>query len=169
MELKTEPTNRLETPSIIDICNRVYQVLVDTDILGKIPIEIQSFEWTALITMKKTDINNNCLYSFITDTKLVPTIEFQKGLWTHNLLPSNYNHVIDMIKHLNGDIWCPYENDISKYDIEYAHHNNIKVVVWSSIEYSKKDINIEKMKELIDWSIDGIITDRPDICTKYTK
>ena len=68
-----------------------------------------------------------------------------------------------MIKQLDGNIWCPFENDINQPDIEYAHQNNIKVVVWSSIEYSKKDINIEKMKELIEWKVDGIITDRPDI------
>lgn len=162
LELKTEPTNRLETPSIVDLCNNVYQVLVDTDVLGKMPIEIQGFEWTTLVTMKKNDINNNCHYSFVTDNQLLSTIEFQRGLWTHHLLPCNYNHLIDMIKHLNGNIWCPYEGDITITDIEYAHHNNIKVVVWSSIEYSKKDINIEKMRELIDWNVDGIITDRPD-------
>ena len=162
LELKTEPTNRLETPSIIDLCNTVYQVLLDTNILGKIPIEIQSFEWTTLLTMKKNDINSDCLYSFITDNKLLPTIEFQQGLWTHNLLPQNYNHWIDMIKQFNGDVWCPYEGDINKNDIEYAHNNNIKVVPWSCIEYIKQDINETKTKELIEWNVDGIITDRPD-------
>lgn len=166
LELKTDPTNRLETPPIIDLCNNVYQVLLDTNILGKIPIEIQSFEWTTLLIMKKNDINSNCLYSFITDNKLLPTIEYQKGLWTHNLIHNNYNHIIDMIKQLDGNIWCPFENDINQPDIEYAHKNNIKVVVWNSIEYSKKDINIEKMKELIEWKVDGIITDRPDIVYK---
>lgn len=163
LELKTDPTNRLETPSILDLCNNVYQVLVDTNILGKIPIEIQAFEWTTLLTMKKNDINRNCLYSFITDNKLLPTIEYQHGLWTHQLIPNNCNHIIDMINHFNGDIWCPYENDITRTDIEYAHHNKIKVVVWSSIEYSRKDINIEKMKQLLEWKVDGIISDRPDI------
>lgn len=163
LELKTDPTNRLETPSLIDLCDNVYQVLLDTNILGKIPIEIQSFEWTTLITMKKNDSNKNCQYSFITDNKLSSTIEFQKGLWTHHLLPNNYNHIIDIITQLQGDIWCPFENDIKKQDIEYAHNNNIKVVPWSNIEYIKQDINEKKIKELIDWKVDGIITDRPDI------
>ena len=68
-----------------------------------------------------------------------------------------------MIKHLNGDIWSPFENDISKKDIEYAHINNIKVVPWGSIEYIKQDVNDKKIKQLIEWNVDGIITDRPDI------
>ena len=77
--------------------DRTRQVLVDTDVLGKMPIEIQGFEWTTLVTMKKKDINNNCYYSFVTDNQLLSTREFQQGLWTHHLLPSNYNHLIDMI------------------------------------------------------------------------
>ena len=45
-------------------------------------------------------------------------------------------------------------------------NNNIKVVPWSNIEYIKQDINEKKIKELIEWKVDVIITDRPDIVYK---
>ncbi len=78
------------------------------------------------------------------------------------LLLKNYANIktLDFVKEINANaIGVGYDTKITKKFVLYAHKNNIKVFKWT--------VNKEqKMKELIDLQIDGIITNKPDLALK---
>ncbi len=67
---------------------------------------------------------------------------------------------LDFVKEINANaIGVGNDTKITKEFISYAHKNNIEVFKWT--------VNKEqKMKELIDLQIDGIITNKPDLALK---
>jgi len=59
------------------------------------------------------------------------------------------------IKAAGGDIWSPYHKEVSIESIALAHELGLLVKVWT-VNHP------ERMRELIDMGVDGIITDYPD-------
>lgn len=78
------------------------------------------------------------------------------------LFLKNYANIktLDFVKEINANaIGVGNDTKITKEFISYAHKNNIEVFKWT--------VNKEqKMKELIDLQIDGIITNKPDLALK---
>ena len=54
------------------------------------------------------------------------------------------------------EIWSPNYTQITEADIAQAHRNEILVIPWTINDP-------DDMLKLIEWGVDGIITDRPDI------
>ena len=85
-------------------------------------------------------------------------------MWTAPLNAKNFDYDYPkMVKKLGGDFWEPYEMDLSKARLDEAHRYGLKVVTWGCTEYERADFNYKEAQQLIDWRVDGIITDRPDI------
>ncbi len=57
-------------------------------------------------------------------------------------------------------IWSPNYHDLSADRIEEAHESGLLVIPWTVND-------LATMEELISESVDGLITDRPDILVKY--
>ena len=53
--------------------------------------------------------------------------------------------------------------DLTKSDLDEAHRLGLKVVAWGWPELEGTEFNYAKNEQLLDWGVDGIITDRPDI------
>lgn len=66
------------------------------------------------------------------------------------------------IKAFGGDIWSPYYGDISPGDVERAHSLGIDVLVWTVND-------TETMRKMIEFGVDGIITDYPDRLVKLLR
>jgi Glycerophosphoryl diester phosphodiesterase family len=66
-------------------------------------------------------------------------------------------------KHLGGCCWEPFEMDLTKSDLDEAHRLGLKVVVWGWPEKEGTEFNYAQIEKLIDFGVDGFITDRPDI------
>ena len=62
----------------------------------------------------------------------------------------------EAISSCGGNIWTPFYQDVTTENIKAAHNLNLLVKVWTVNDPSK-------MNELIDMSVDGIITDYPNI------
>lgn len=59
-----------------------------------------------------------------------------------------------MIKAAGGDVWSPYYGELSAESIEEAHALGLRVIPWT--------VNrIPDMQRLLDWQIDGMISDYP--------
>jgi glycerophosphoryl diester phosphodiesterase len=53
------------------------------------------------------------------------------------------------------EIYSPYYGLIDRKAVEWAHNKGMKVVPWT--------VNTQKdMQRLLEWGVDGIITDYPD-------
>jgi glycerophosphoryl diester phosphodiesterase len=53
--------------------------------------------------------------------------------------------------------------DLTKSDLDEAHRLGLKVVVWGWPEKEGTEFNYALIEKMIDWGVDGFITDRPDI------
>ena len=60
-----------------------------------------------------------------------------------------------MIKAAGGTIWAPNFNNIDASATKRAHDLGLQLVPWTVNEAAD-------MRRLIDWGVDGIITDYPD-------
>jgi glycerophosphoryl diester phosphodiesterase len=88
----------------------------------------------------------------------------EKGTWTAGLLPKDYSYSLPkMVKHLGGHCWEPYQMDLTKSDLDEAHRLGLKVVVWGWPEEEGTEFNYAQTEKMIDFGVDGIISDRPDI------
>ena len=166
IEIKTDPTVPIISNSPDAIVNALVKVIKNNRIEKQ--VEIQSFQWKALVLLKKQlpDVKT----AFLTEPDYDPinkNAERNVGngkIWTFPLLASDFNYDYPkMVKQLGGSFWEPYEQSVTQQQIIHAHKLGLKVVTWSWAEQEHQDFDYKKMKQLIDWGVDGIITDRPDI------
>jgi len=66
-----------------------------------------------------------------------------------------------MIKDLGGACWEPEDVELTEETLQEAHNLGLKVVVWTWPEHSGTTFNADLVSKLIDWGVDGIITDDP--------
>ncbi|KRC01057.1 hypothetical protein ASE11_05315 [Hydrogenophaga sp. Root209] len=60
-----------------------------------------------------------------------------------------------MVAAAGGKLWSPHFNDLSQATLARARTLNLRVIPWTVNEVSD-------MARLIDWGVDGLITDYPD-------
>ena len=123
-------------------------------------VAIQSFDWRTLKVVKELapDIPLVCL-----------TVKnFSIGGTWYNLQPGgegsspwlagfdvdDFDGVAELVHAFGAQILSPYYREIDRRDVEEAHRLGLKVIPWT--------VNDRRiMKRLIDWNVDGIITDTP--------
>lgn len=166
IEIKTDPYNPKTSWSAQEMAKALNKILVKNKISSS--VEVQAFEWQALVDLQK--LNPKVQTAYLTDHTTEPmnaqqakTMKnYQK--WTAPLNPKDYNYDYPkMVKKLDGTFWEPYEKNLTKADLDKAHKLGIKVVTWGWTEEEGTDFDYNVANKLIDWRVDGIITDRPDI------
>ncbi|MCF6776286.1 glycerophosphodiester phosphodiesterase [Thiotrichales bacterium 19X7-9] len=161
IEIKTDPKEPEKTVTPSEFANKLYQVLKDEEIINR--SEIQAFDFRCLLELQKIDKNVKTAY--LTDHTNNPKDGNKKEriIWTAGYDVKDYdNSFPKMIKALGGSAWEPYEMDLTKNEFDQAHKLGLKVVVWGWPEEEGTEFNYSRLIELIDWGVDGIITDRPD-------
>ncbi len=160
IEIKNDPTKPKLTATPSEYAKALYKLLKEEKVLNR--TEIQAFDWSCLIELQKLDPNIKTAY--LTDHTTETLTDAEPGTWMAGLKPKNYNFSFPkMIKHLGGYCWEPYEMDVTKKSIEEAHKLGLKVVVWGWPEMEKTEINYKRIEKMIDWGVDGVIADRPEI------
>jgi len=61
-----------------------------------------------------------------------------------------------MVKAGGGKVWSPLHADLSEFKVKEAHELGMQVVVWTVNDPAQ-------IKKMLDFGVDGIITDRPDL------
>ncbi|WP_150466913.1 glycerophosphodiester phosphodiesterase [Francisella sp. SYW-9] len=166
IEIKTNPNQPDQSWTAQQMATALNKILVKNQISSS--VEVQAFEWQALIDLQK--LNPKVQTAYLTDSYSDPMdseaakkMAGRKKL-TAPLDPKDYNYNYPkMVKKLGGTFWEPYEKDLTKKDLDEAHKLGLKVVTWGWTEREGTDFNYKVASKLIDWRVDGIITDRPDI------
>jgi len=84
------------------------------------------------------------------------------GRWTGGKLVRDFGgSVPKMVKALGGFAWEPEDAELTKGALEEAHALGLKVVVWSWPEKLGTAFDPKLVEKMIDWGVDGIITDDP--------
>ena len=77
------------------------------------------------------------------------------GSWTGGAKLGDYPSAAHMVKAAGGPIWSPNYNNVDQAAVRGARELGLQVIPWTVNE-------VGDMRRLMDWGVDGIITDYPD-------
>lgn len=115
-------------------------------------VTIQSFDWRTLALVQALEPGMPTAYLTIQTAR---NNNVADGRWTGGRKLSEYASVPQMIEAAGGRTWSPYFKDIDKAAVDLAHRHRLQVLPWTVNEPAD-------MRNLLEWGVDGIITDYPD-------
>jgi len=124
-------------------------------------VAIQSFDWRTLQIVQKEAPKIPTVYLTV-EKGFMDSIQADKpsSPWTAGFHVSRYGGSIPrMVKAAGGAVWSPYYAETTRSQVKEAQSLGLKVVVWTVNEPAD-------MKRMIEWGVDGIISDRPDLLRK---
>ena len=166
IEFKTDPEHPDWTYTPAEFAQALYKILREEGITRN--CEVQSFDWRCLYELQKCD--SKIATAYLTEWDNEPGTPYSffdsnpaiAGLWTGGKLIKNYgNSMPQMIKALGGACWEPEDAELTKPALDEAHKLGLKVVVWTWPEHIGTTFDVLLIEKLIDWGVDGIITDDP--------
>jgi glycerophosphoryl diester phosphodiesterase len=118
---------------------------------------IQSFDWRTLAVVQKEAPEIPTVY-------LTSVSGFMDNIQAKGSSPWTAGHRVRdhggsiprMIKAAGGAIWSPYHGDVTREAVKETRALGLKVVVWTVNEPAA-------MRRMIEWGVDGVISDRPDL------
>jgi glycerophosphoryl diester phosphodiesterase len=121
-------------------------------------VTIQSFDWRTLVEAKKIapEIETACLTIETPTDDTVQRTEPKGSAWHAGFALAAYDDVLPALVRAAGcAIWSPFWRNVTGDAIAQAHALGLRVLPWT--------VNDPRdMTQLIDWNVDGIITDYPD-------
>lgn len=119
---------------------------------------IQSFDWRALRAVQALapSIPTSYLSSQQRSLDNIAAGKAEGSAWTAGIQLRDHGSIPKMVKAAGGAIWSPYYPELSAALVKEAHALGLKVIPWTANQ-------TEDMARLIDWGVDGLITDRPDL------
>jgi glycerophosphoryl diester phosphodiesterase len=118
--------------------------------------QIQSFDWRTLQAVQKIAPEIPTVY--LTVQRRFDNIGAGRpegSAWTAGFQYREHGSVPKMIKAAGGSYWSAYFDDLDARKVEEAQSLGLKVLAWTVNDPAA-------MARLIDYGVDGIITDRPD-------
>jgi glycerophosphoryl diester phosphodiesterase len=166
IEFKTDPEHSEWTYTPAEFASALSKILKEENIESN--CEIQSFDWRCLYELQK--LNPRIKTAYLTEWDNEPGCPYSfsdpdpaiAGLWTGGTLVKDHqNSIPQMVKDLGGTCWEPEDVELTKATLDEAHRLGLKVVVWTWPEHSGTVFDTDLVSTLIDWGVDGIITDDP--------
>lgn len=150
IEIKLNPTKPDETPPPEVIVKAVLAVVREAG-MGR-RITLQGFDWRALRIAQQLAPEIPTAYL----SAQRPSFDtISDGQWTAGFDLKTHGSLPKMVKAAGGAIWSPAHADVSAALVAEAHQLGLLVLPWTVN-------NPEDMARLIDWGVDGLITDYPD-------
>lgn len=146
IELKSLPTYPEWTVGPEEMVERVLHVASAAGALNR--ITVQSFDWRAPRHVRR--IRPSVARGWLTSAQTVA----DSALWLGRHI-ANIDEVPDAIAKEGGGTWTPEHNDLTEALLGRAQRLGLLVVPWT---VNGRD----DMLRLIEWGVDGLITDWPD-------
>ena len=121
---------------------------------------IQSFDWRTLADVQKEAPEIATVY-LTTVSGFMDNIQAQgNSPWTAGHRARDHGGSVPRtVKAAGGAVWSPYLGDLTREAIKDAQALGLKVVVWTVNDPAD-------MRRVIEWGVDGVISDRPDVLRK---
>ena len=118
---------------------------------------IQSFDWRALKAVQALAPTIPTSYLSARQRFLdnIAAGKAEGSAWTAGVQFREHGSIPKMVKAAGGAIWSPHYPELSADLVKEAHALGLRVIPWTVNK-------TEDMARLIDWGVDGLITDRPD-------
>lgn len=150
IETKVFPDKPSQTLPPEEFVKTLLAVIRDAGMTSR--VMIQSFDWRTLRLVQGMEPGMRTVYL---------TVQSRNGNnvadsnWTGGLELADYPSVPHMVKAAGGRIWAPNFNNIDEAAVKDAQRLGLQVIPWT--------VNgVADMRRLMDWGVDGIITDYPD-------
>ena len=156
LEIKSTPVQENLTPSPEMLAKIVIEEVNKSSLIDK--IIYSSFDWRVLREIK--NYNSEIPRAYLTqDQRNI----YDQSPWMDFTPLHNNVDLPKLIKAHGGKAWHPYHKNINEKNIKIAQSENLPVNVWT--------VNKEKdMLRMIDYGVDGIMTDYPvqlkELCEK---
>ena len=150
IELKHNPNHPNESPEPAEFVRAVLEVIQQHGMSSR--TTIQSFDWHLLREVHRA-APDMPLSHLSAQRERFDTLS--SGVWTDSLKLANFEDAPSMVAAAGGKLWSPHFQDLSQPVLTRARALNLRVIPWTVNE-------IPDMGRLIDWGVDGIITDYPD-------
>lgn len=120
-------------------------------------VMVQSFDWRTLELLHQLAPGLRTMYLTM-DSAEFHTLK--DGAWTAGRLLKDFDGVVprmvrDSAGKASGVIWAPNYKNLSSALVTEAHGLGLKVIPWTVNQ-------APLMTQMIDWGVDGVITDYPD-------
>jgi glycerophosphoryl diester phosphodiesterase len=117
---------------------------------------IQCFDWRTLAVVQREAPEIATVY-LTTVSGFMDNIQQQgDSPWTAGIRFRDHGSVPRMVKAGGGAVWSPYSGDLTHGAVKEAQSLGLRVVVWTVNDPAD-------MRRLIEWGVDGVISDRPDL------
>jgi glycerophosphoryl diester phosphodiesterase len=115
-------------------------------------VTIQSFDWRTLKIVQR--LAPKIPTSFLTiESSTMDNVA--SPAWTAGMVRADHPSVADMVRAAGATVWSPNQRNIDAGAVAHAHALGLLVIPWTVNDPAD-------MGRLIDWQVDGIITDYPD-------
>jgi glycerophosphoryl diester phosphodiesterase len=166
-EIKTEPDHPEWTFSPEVLAKAVADFLAAENLIEI--AEVQSFDFRILLALQR--LNPKIQTAYLTADKYYGDMRSadpqRAGKWSAGYLLKDYDYSVPkMIAHLGGKIWGPEDIELTAELVQEAQSLGLKVVPWRWSERHGVVFDHKLIQALLDYGVDGIITDRPDLLGK---
>ena len=115
-------------------------------------VMIQSFDWRTLQRVRQLEPAMRTVFLTVQGRNSNNVVD---GSWTAGLKLADHASVAHMVQAAGGKTWAPNHQSIDAAAVKAAQQLGLQVVPWT--------VNgVADMRRLIDWGVDGIITDHPE-------
>jgi glycerophosphoryl diester phosphodiesterase len=156
IETKVSPLAPDETTTPEDFARRLISAVRSAGMAER--TAIQSFDWRTLAVVQREAPEIATVY-LTTVTGFMDNIQAGRDSspWTAGVHVSKFSGSIPrMVKAAGGAVWSPYRGDLTRETVREAQALGLKVVPWTVNDPAE-------MRRMIEWGVDGVISDRPDL------
>ena len=150
IETKLNPLEPETTASAEVMTRALLKVVHDKDMTKR--VTVQSFDWQSLKLVQQLEpgMPTACL-----SIQTASSNNLQGARWTAGLQLSDHAGVPGIVKAAACTIWSPNNGALTQNLVKQAQALGLQVHPWTINEPAD-------MQRLLDWGVDGIITDYPD-------
>jgi glycerophosphoryl diester phosphodiesterase len=156
IETKVSPLSPGETLDPETFTKTLLGVIQGEGMAGQ--VTIQSFDWRTLQVVQRIAPEIPTVYLTAQQSFLdnIGATKSGGSPWTAGIQYKDHGSVPKMVKAAGGKIWSPFFGDLTEFKVKEAHELGLQVVVWTVN-------NPAQVKKMLDFGVDGLITDRPDL------
>jgi glycerophosphoryl diester phosphodiesterase len=115
-------------------------------------VMIQSFDWRTLKIVQRLAPKIRTVFLTVEGTSMN---NVASPAWTAGMQRADFPSVADMVRAAGGAVWAPNQRNVDRAAVAHAHALGLLLIPWTVNDP-------DDMRRLIDWKVDGIITDYPD-------
>jgi glycerophosphoryl diester phosphodiesterase len=153
IETKIDPTNPGDSIDPETFSALLVRQVRDAGLADR--VTIQSFDWRTLQVVRRLAPEIATAYLTIIDPEESNVSMTGESLWTAGFDPVRHGGSLPAaIKAAGGTVWSPYHLNLTSELVREAQGLGLKVIPWTVNDPAD-------MKRLIEWGVNGLITDDP--------